>query len=105
MDNGKKLENKFNQEMLLIYERAKSECKYNATRFLGMVTERGGLQAAKILLNAKHLSGGFVELWKCHRLDLTVEALVLQPEWKILFSDEERVISKKRLDELGYKPK
>ena len=101
--NRKNLEKKFHDAMLEIYERAKKECKYNATRFLQMVGEHGGLEAAKILIHAKNLSDGFVELWKCKRLDLTVEAETLKPEWNELFSDNERKIARKRLNDLGYK--
>ena len=103
MNNRKDLENKFDQVMLSIYERAKDECKYNATRFLQMNTEHGGVQTAKILINAPHISDGFAELWKLGRLDLSVEAVILKLEWESLFSDEERNIAKKRLIEAGYK--
>lgn len=83
--------------MLEIYKRAKKECNYHATRFLQMVTERGGLEAAKILIRAKDVSEGFVELWKCERLDLTVEAEILNPKWQPLFTDDDRKVAKKRL--------
>ena len=33
---------RFNEAMLDVYRRAKAEAGYNATRFLGMVTEMGG---------------------------------------------------------------
>jgi len=33
------LEKRFNEAMLDVYRRAKAEAYYNATRFLGMVTE------------------------------------------------------------------
>jgi hypothetical protein len=44
-----------------------------------------------------------VKLWEFKRLDLTVEALVLRPEWSLLFSEEERQIARKRLSDYGYK--
>ncbi len=37
----------FHSAMIDIYERAKEECSYNATRFFNMVTEKRGLEAAK----------------------------------------------------------
>ena len=40
--------------------------------------------------------GGFTELWRRKRLDLTVEALVVQSKWDELFSDEERQIALSR---------
>lgn len=103
MDDRKRLENKFNQAMLRIYERAKKECKYTATRFFQMISEHGGLNTARILINAHNLSDGFTELWQRGRLDLTVEAEILKPEWKELFTDEQRKIARNRLKDLGYK--
>lgn len=94
----------FHEAMLEIYGRAKTECKYNANRFLQMVVERGGLQTARYLLHAPGLSDGFTALWQCNRLDLTVEAYVLKQEWRGLFTEEEIKIAAKRLSELGYTP-
>ena len=44
------LEVQFHEAMLDIYRRAKSEAGYNATRFIGMVVERGGLDTARYLM-------------------------------------------------------
>ena len=96
-------ESSFHQAMLEIYERAKTECHYNASRFLQMVAERGGLATARYLLHATGLSDGFTALWECNRLDLTVEAYVLKPEWQGLFTRDEIAIARKRLSDLGYK--
>jgi hypothetical protein len=52
------LESRFDEEMFLIYERAKTECGYHATRFLNMLHERGGVHTAKYLLHAPTLSDG-----------------------------------------------
>jgi len=87
-----------------IYRRAKDDAGYNATRFLQMLAEHGGLETSRILLHAPAVSDGYTELWKRHRLDLTVEALVLKPQWKELFTDEERDIALKRLASFDYVP-
>jgi len=63
------LEGRFHQEMLRIYEEAKG-FGYYPNYFLGMMTERGGLLAAKSLLAGNRLSDGFVRLWEEGRLDL-----------------------------------
>src|ERR1019366_5437000 len=99
------VELRFHDEMLEIYRRAKVECHYNATRFLQMVSETGGLAAARSLLAASGLSDGVTALWQCGRLDLTMEALVLRSPWKDLFTDAELAIAQKRLDDLGYVPR
>jgi hypothetical protein len=41
-------------------------------------------------------------LWENKRLDLSVEALVIRPEYHSLFSGEERKICIERLKEFGY---
>ena len=93
----------FHQEMLNIYRSAKIECGYNATRFLQMVANDGGLTTAHKLLATPQPSDGFVTLWQNQRLDLTVEALILKPEYASLFTHEERIIARERLEAYGYK--
>jgi hypothetical protein len=97
------LEKLFHKAMLSIYEGALDKCGYKATYFLQMVNEHGGLEAAKNLLHKKELSVGFMALWKRGRLDLTMEAMILEPTWNELFTEEEIEIAKKRLSDLGYK--
>lgn len=96
------LETRFNEAMLDVYRRAKIEAGYNATRFLGMVMEMGGYETAPILMHAPAVSDGYTALWERERLDLTVEAVILQPEWRDLFSEVERDIARRRLAEYGY---
>ena len=86
------LETAFHDAMLDVYRRAKAEAHYTATRFLGMVVERGGLETARYLLHAATVSEGYTALWERGRLDLTVEAVILQPVWRELFTDAERQI-------------
>jgi hypothetical protein len=94
-------EMKFHEAMLEIYRRATSEAGYTPTRFLAMVAERGGLDTARYLLHAPNVSDGYEALCKRGRLDLTVEALILQPQWGELFTDEEKRIAVGRLREYG----
>ena len=44
------IEKCFHNAMVNIYKTAKSECGYNATRFLQLVSTKGGLAAAKQLI-------------------------------------------------------
>lgn len=96
------LEKKFNEDMQQIYIRAKKELRYNATRFIQLVSEKGGLQAAKQLIAKDGGTYGFEVLWENKRLDLSVEAHVLQPEYQELFSNEEIDMCRNRLKEFGY---
>lgn len=105
MKNGEHrmpLEAAFHKEMLEIYERAKTECNYVATRFRQMVGELGGFAAAKRLLASEGYSEGLTRLWEENRLDISMEALVLRDPWRKLFTVEELEIAQRRLNELGY---
>lgn len=96
------LEQKFHQAMLDVYHNALSECNYRATIFFRMVNETGGLKAARQLLWKDEASSGFAKLWECNRLDLTVEAQILSPEFAPPFTDREREIARDRLAQYGY---
>lgn len=95
--DAKELEKQFQQDMISIYTRAKKECGYTANRFLQMVTERGGVAAAKALISKPGGTDGFAVLWERRRLDLSVEAYVLKPEYQMLFTDDERKMCRERL--------
>ena len=96
------LEKRFHRAMLDVYEKAKTEAGYNAVKFLQMVTANGGLETAKTLVNSRTPSDGYTALWEKGRLDLSVEAVVLQDDWRSLFSDRERGIAEKRLKAYGW---
>ena len=96
-----KLEDRFHREMLRIYDEAK-EFGYYPTYFLRMVTDRGGLSAAKHLLIGTNLSDGFVRLWEEGRLDLSVEVLATRDPWSTLFTREELTEARRRLDGVEY---
>ncbi|WP_439597978.1 hypothetical protein [Falsiroseomonas sp.] len=98
------LEERFDAAMMNIYKRARSEAKYNATIFLGMLLDKRGLRTAKQLINEPNVSDGYTALWERGRLDLTVEAMVIDhPEWHSLFEEEELAKARKRLEQYGYK--
>jgi hypothetical protein len=92
----------FHRAMQRVYERARDEAGYNAVRFHQMVSEYGGLDTAHQLLRAPHISDGFTALWEKRRLDLTVEAQVLRPEFAGLFAEDELAVAQERLDAVGY---
>lgn len=100
MDN--KLQDTFTQKMVEIYERAKTECDYTATRFYQMVNENGGRATAKKLLASTRYSEGLTRLWELKRLDISMEATILQESWCNLFESEELAVARRRLQELEY---
>jgi len=96
------LETKFHKAMLDINVRVKKEINYNPSRFIQLVSERGGLAAAKQLIKVDGGTSGFTTLWEHNRLDLSVEAHVIKPEYRNLFTEEEIEICRNRLTEYGY---
>jgi hypothetical protein len=99
------VERRFHQAMVAIYETSKRELGYNATRFLQMVSEQGGLLTAQQLLWSDTPSDGFTTLWEHHRLDLTVEDHVLRTQFASLFSDADREQARTRLEGYGWRPR
>jgi hypothetical protein len=67
-----------------------------------MPQDRGPLETARFLIHRSKPSDGFAALWERHRLDLTVEAHVLQDRFEELFSDDERDACRQRLLDYGY---
>jgi hypothetical protein len=67
------------------YQKFSSQCK----RYMG------GVEAVRSVLHDE--TDGFLFLKKHDRLDLTVENLMLKPQWKGLFSRSELETAKKKL--------
>ena len=93
----------FDEAMLNIYRTAKEECDYNATYFLRMIQDYGGLDAARRLIHDNKLHEGFTNLYLLGRLDLTMEAMIWDNKhWHDLFTQEEMNVVRNRLADLGY---
>ena len=60
------LEQQFHEAMIEVYKNAKQYCKYNATYFLQMVIDKGGLAAAKYLIATDNPSEGFFNSGNVH---------------------------------------
>ncbi|MFW6642072.1 GmrSD restriction endonuclease domain-containing protein [Nocardiopsis algeriensis] len=101
-DGGDNTEKAFHRAMVSVYERAKEEAGYTPSFFLGMLADLGALGTARKLLAAPAVSDGFSNLWERGRLDLTVEAVVLRPEFAELFTAEELDRARGRLEQFGY---
>ena len=99
-DDGE-LETAFEVAMLELYDAWWEQIRYRASRFRQLVSNRGGVGAAEVLLAKTGTSEGFDRLAKAGKLALTVEFLVLRPEFGRLFSPTERGIARRRLVESG----
>jgi len=96
------LEEEFHRAMVNIYNRARNEAGYVATRYIQMVAEHGGVATARILINAEKPSDGYIALWERGRLDITVEALVQDSKWSTLFNPGEIEKARQRLRSYNY---
>ena len=96
------LEQEFHEAMVTIYRRARIEAKYHARRFIGMVEDKGGLKTAQHLLDTPNVSAGYTALWERKRLDLTVEAMILEDKWWSLFTRTQRCTAITRLRDYKY---
>jgi hypothetical protein len=92
----------FERAMKDVYVRAKKEANYTAGYFLTMLSSYGGLGTAHRLLASSEVSSGFTALFERGRLDLTVEALAVKPEFADLFTEDEVETARERLRQLGY---
>lgn len=92
-------EREFHRAMVLGAKRLKKEIGYNPTRFLEMVGELGGAEAARRLMRGRDASDGFTTLWERGRLEMSVEAFVLLPWYRGLFTDEQLATADRRLRE------
>ena len=88
--------------MIQLCNQSQKSIKYNPTFVRGAIADRGGLEAARWFINIPNQTTGITKLWENHRLDLSVEALILQPKFEQLFTKEERAIARKTLLELDY---
>jgi len=101
LDNKMKLEEQFHREMITSYERTGKETGYWGRYFLRSVKKHGGLATAKRMLQKKLMNPsdqkGFHALIEAGRPDLSLESLVLEPQFQSLFTPSELAEAKRRL--------
>lgn len=88
------------QTLYANYLRAGKDFGYWASYFLRALKRHGGLTVAKRILAASVEGGktkGFLTLLQHQRLDLSVEAVVLSPQFRDLFSKKELATAEHRL--------
>jgi hypothetical protein len=96
------VEKQFRDVLLKTYDRALREINYRPQDFRNMVLKDGAFATARHLLGGTKPSAGFATLLMHTRLDLSVEAIVLQPEWRQYFERAELERALARLDEAHY---
>ena len=97
------LQNKFNEEVFESIEKMKKEV-YAPTRFIRMLhqSNNNAVEVAQKVV-AKEATIGLEKLYEKGRLDLSMEALIVKPEYKELFSPQIISVCARRLKSLGYK--
>jgi hypothetical protein len=99
------LEEEFDARMQKVYLDGKREGRYSAPLFAELLKNHGGLETARRFIHSADYAAGFTKLWERERLDLTVEAVILQEaKWHPLFTAEEIEVCRKRLADYGYPP-
>jgi 5-methylcytosine-specific restriction enzyme A len=85
------------------YQVAGREVGYWGRRFLQAVKRNGGLATAKRMLLPRNQGQrkGLDALLEANRPELTVEAIVLQPKFRTLFTASELSVAQERLGEYG----
>ena len=99
---NEKLEKKLEQEYRRVSHLFHREYGIYPSRFLQMLQEHGAIQTTIRLVMDPIYNEGFTKLWELGRLDLSVEAIILQEPYRNLFSDEVLNKAKEKLQELEY---
>ncbi len=93
------LEDRFTARLLA----ACQECRdfgYSPVRFENMIRKHGGVGTAKRLIKSGDLQDGLERLKVEGRLDLSMESIMLEPEFQDLFFPSERAAAQWRLQQL-----
>ncbi len=66
-----------------------------------MLARYGGVETAKRLIAAGEIQSGILRMAELGRLDITMERIMLEPEFAPLFTPGELDAARWRLDQLG----
>ncbi|MCQ9473413.1 HNH endonuclease [Pseudomonas alliivorans] len=94
------VEEDFHHQMLDIYQHAGTEVGYWANYFLRGVKKHGGLNYARTALEKRKndsIQKGFQALVDAGRVDISMESLVVRPEFASLFTEAEIAEARARL--------
>lgn len=83
------LENTFTAVLLAQLSKAQKVCGVEETRLRQQAEKLGGVKAVQQMLSRRQETRQFGPLKQMKRLDLSVEALVIQGKYASLFTDEE----------------
>src|SRR5437016_2495667 len=97
------LVDEFHAVMLGLFTRTGKAVGYWPNYFLRKVKRVRGLKYAQDLLQpSKKGFSGFGRLADENQLELSVKYMVLLPRWTSLFTDQERLVARTRLEDAGF---
>lgn len=96
------LEKQFEEALIKKCEEGQKIDGYKATRFLQTLAKFGGVKTAKEIMRKNRLSDGFEKLQEAGRMDLTMEATIVEAKYGELFTDDEVNSCYEVLCEYGY---
>jgi len=73
---------------------------YAPRRFEQMLRDHGGVQAAKLLIASGDIQYGLERLAELDRLDISLERVMLRPEFEPLFTQDELAAARWRLSQV-----
>ncbi len=102
--NKEQIKQSFHNEMVLIYKRITKELKYKSPRLIDLINKNGGYEAAIKYLVTESSVQDFAVLWENERLDLSVEALIINEKYRDIFDESIVEMCDKKLKEYSYAP-
>jgi|GEM_PF-3437751 hypothetical protein len=93
---------RFSEAISTLYKRTQIECNHRQTFLKDLIDSMGGYLAAKRILGNKKYLIGIASLKPLNRLDLSVEALVVDPQWEDIFTRRQLEVANQRLVQFGY---
>lgn len=70
---------------------------YKPTYFMQMRHDYGTIQAIKKLIHNPRPQGGFLKLHELDHPELTMECIILEEQWRDLFTEADRNAARKKL--------
>ncbi|MCR1767719.1 HNH endonuclease [Burkholderia glumae] len=98
-------EERFTQFLLTKAAEAEEKAGIDYSKFERLLNSQGSERAVGRLISRADYSSGFLKLLEAKRVDLTVEALVIESEWNAHFSPSLHQHARKKLRDVGYVPK
>lgn len=97
------LEQKFEEHLKKMHSTVRHETGYQTSGLHFMAGLNGAVHAAKSMLkDAETIHDGLTRLAEYGRLDLSLEAAVIEPPWRDLFTTKELQIAVNKLERLRY---